>query len=65
MKKALDKPIKTCSCCGQEFTLNQLIDIIKADPKPMYDEDGKPLLYLFDCECKSTLALKVEVVEVN
>jgi len=59
------KTIKTCACCQKEFTLEDITKLVKENEKPLYDADGVLCLYLFDCPCHSTLAIKFDVIQIS
>ena len=51
--------VKRCGC-GRRFSL---VDVLAARTGGIqYDENDQPALYLFHCQCKSTLAVPVELI---
>ena len=57
--------IKKCTCCNKEFTLEDVTSRIKSNVMPMYDGQGNLRLYLFNCDCGSTLAIKFEIIDID
>ncbi len=57
--------VKKCNCCGKKFNLENVTNRVKAKVMPMYDADGNLRLYLFNCDCGSTLAIKFEILDIN
>lgn len=63
MKKKMEI-VKTCGC-GKEFSLEDVAIRVKKKIMPMYDKNGNLKLYLFNCDCGSTLAIKFEIIDVD